>query len=401
LDTNQAPSQNNLLVVLLHEIGHGLGFQQFASITTGEQPGGLGDIYGQHLLDTTASLTWNQMTNAQRAASAINSRKLVWNGATVAAEVPSVMAHGRPSLRVLSPAGIAGPYDIGPASFGPPLSSPGVTGPVVLAVDAANAAGPSTTDGCTALTNGAAVAGRIALLDRGTCGFIVKVKNAQDAGAIAVIIADNAPGTPPAGLGGADPTITIPSGRVTITDGALLKANLGAINATLGIDLSLLSGADQLGRVLIFNPNPTIAGSSISHWDTPAFPNLLMEPFINQDLTLSVEAPQDLTLALMRDIGWFADSDNDGLATDLDACDASDLRRTIFVGDENTGIPNEIFGNGCTPGDYIAAAAAAANNHGAFVSAVSALANAWKGVVITNQQHAVLVKAAAQSKIGK
>jgi hypothetical protein len=41
LDTNRPRGQNNLLVVLLHEIAHGLGFQQFASITTGEQHRGI------------------------------------------------------------------------------------------------------------------------------------------------------------------------------------------------------------------------------------------------------------------------------------------------------------------------------------------------------------------------
>jgi hypothetical protein len=35
-----------------------------------------------------------------------------------------------------------------------------------------------------------------------------------------------------------------------------------------------------------------------------ASPNLLMEPSINSDLTLSVSPPQDLTLPLLKDIGW-------------------------------------------------------------------------------------------------
>ena len=67
-----------------------------------------------------------------------------------------------------------------------------------MATDAADGAGPSTTDACSPITNAFAIAGRIALADRGTCGFIVKVKNLQNAGAIAAIIADNAPDSPPA-----------------------------------------------------------------------------------------------------------------------------------------------------------------------------------------------------------
>jgi uncharacterized repeat protein (TIGR01451 family) len=141
-----------------------------------------------------------------------------------------------PIVQVNAPAGIAGNYLAASAQFGPPLTPSGTPpGPhnVVIALDPANGAGPSTTDGCSALTNAAAVNGNIALIDRGTCGFIVKVKNAQNAGAVAVIIADNAPGSPPAGLGGTDPTITIPSVRVTLADGNKLKANIATLNVTL------------------------------------------------------------------------------------------------------------------------------------------------------------------------
>ena len=141
-----------------------------------------------------------------------------------------------PIVQVSSPAAIAGSYLAAGASFGPVLTASGTPpGPhnVVIALDPADGSGPSTTDGCSAFTNAAAVAGNIALIDRGTCGFTVKVKNAQNAGAVGVIIADNAPGTPPAGLGGTDPTITIPAVRVTLADGNTLKANIASLNVTL------------------------------------------------------------------------------------------------------------------------------------------------------------------------
>ena len=402
-DTNTPVGQNNLLTVLLHELAHGLGFQDFATLTNGSQILNMGDIYGHYLFDTTVGLHWNDMTNAQRAASAVNTRRVVWDGPPVGAELPGVMAFGRPLLRVTSPAGIAGIYEVGTAVFGAPLTATGITGQVVLGTDAANVAGPSTTDGCTPFTNAAAVAGKIALVDRGTCGFIVKVKNAQDAGATAVIVADNVAGGPPAGLGGVDPTITIPSGRVTLNDGNLLKANLNAgVTATLGLDMSVRSGADQQGRILMYTPVPLSGGSSVSHWDTAATPNLLMEPFINTDLTLSVKAPQDLTLAFMRDLGWFPDADSDGLNTDADQCDASDLRATIYVSGSNTGVQNVLFANGCTISDMITLPADEAGTHGDYVSAVRHVGNALKDAgIITNQEHAVLVKTAAQSKTGK
>ena len=52
--------------------------------------------------------------------------------------------------------------------------------------------------------------GKIALIDRGTCTFVIKVDSAQAAGAIGVIIANNAAAVA-AGMGGTDPSIVIPS----------------------------------------------------------------------------------------------------------------------------------------------------------------------------------------------
>ena len=72
----------------------------------------------------------------------------------------------------------------------------------------------------------------------------------------------------------------------------------------IGVDLSLLAGADASGRVMLYMPNPFVPGSSISHWDSSAFHNLLMEPAINGDLTHSVSSPFDLTLEILRDLGW-------------------------------------------------------------------------------------------------
>ena len=326
LDNNHG-TQIDLVTVLLHEFGHGLGFQQFASLTNGSQipaiPGGPGltDVYGRNLLDTSTSKTWDQMTNAERVTSAINSRRVVWQGGTVTTEVPSVLAFGVPNLRVNSPGVIVGNYSVGEASFGPLLTAVPISGNLVQALDPIIAGtSPTAFDACSPLTNAADVAGNIALVDRGTCGFIVKVKNAQNAGAIAVVVADNAAGSPPAGLGGADPTIVIPSVRITLPDGNTIKAQLGVgVNVSLSLDTTLRAGADGSGRAQMNAPNPVVGGSSISHWDPITFPNQLMEPAINGDLTHQVTGV-DLTLAVMRDIGWFADADVEGIADADDNC---------------------------------------------------------------------------------
>ncbi len=56
------------------------------------------------------------------------------------------------------------------------------------------------------------------------------------------------------------------------------------------------------GFVRLYAPTAYAAGSSISHFDTVATPNLLMEPFSTPDTRSNVNV--DLTPALFEDIGW-------------------------------------------------------------------------------------------------
>jgi uncharacterized repeat protein (TIGR01451 family) len=155
-----------------------------------------------------------------------------------AASVDSGVTAG--NIRVNTPAGIAGFYAAGTAQFGSVPPAAGLTGNVVQGLDPADGAGPLTTDGCSPLTNAAAVAGNIAIIDRGTCGFIVKVKNAQNAGAVAVIIANSAAGAF-GGMAGVDATIIIPSVMVTFADGNSIKANLASPP-----NVTLFAGGDTL-----------------------------------------------------------------------------------------------------------------------------------------------------------
>lgn len=119
---------------------------------------------------------------------------------------------GKPSHQVVVGSSI---YSAGGAAFGPALTSTGRTG--VLSVT-------SPADGCTAIST--TLTGLIAVIDRGTCAFVVKVKNAQLKGAIGVIVANNA-GDSVMSMGGTDGTITIPSVFVGQTDGASIKAAAG------------------------------------------------------------------------------------------------------------------------------------------------------------------------------
>jgi hypothetical protein len=398
-DNNEAASQADLLVVVLHELGHGLGFANFVDETSGTLFLNLPDIYSQYTVDVTTDKIWNVMTDAERKASAINVRKVSWNGLEVNRHAPDILAPGEPSVVVQSPASL-GAFPLGDASFGAPLNATGVTGDVVVGLDDANAGGPSTTDGCTALTNGAAVAGKIALLDRGTCVFVVKVKNAQNAGAKAVLIADNVQSSPPAGLGGADPTIVITSGRIALSDGNAVKAALaaGPVTVTMGLDQSVLAGTDRVQhRMMLAAFNPVISGSSISHFEGVAFPNQLMEPAINPDLTSSVAPPQDMTASLLTDIGWF--SDHDGVPDGADSCLGSDIRPTVVIGGCDSGVTNVVFQTGCSISDHLARCVVAGQNHGAYVSCIAHTTNILKGAgVITGRNQGSIQSCAAKNK---
>lgn len=163
---NAAPAGTiNLLVVVLHELGHGLGFLTFTDEATGAYFNSQPDVWARLMFDRDQNATWFQMNQAQRAASAINTNDLLWDGANV---------------RIAS-------------SF---LSA------------------------------------------------------ARDA---------------------------------------------------------------ATGRVELFTPNPIQPGSSVSHWNTTASPNLLMEPAINTGLPLT----GDLTRQLLRDIGWFRDANNDATGDNI------------------------------------------------------------------------------------
>ena len=146
-------------------------------------------------------------------------------------------------LRVTQP-------DLGTLGFGVAAFEPyafDITGDVVLVDDgvvgSVDGKTGTTSDGCeTPFVNAGALAGKIALIDRGLCNFTDKVANAQAAGAIGVILANNAVNGEAIALGGVDPgNLSIGVLSVSTADGARLKDALaqGQVTAHLRRDLSL------------------------------------------------------------------------------------------------------------------------------------------------------------------
>jgi hypothetical protein len=305
----------DFIAVLQHELAHGLGFQTFTNGSSGAFSGGFPSIWDRFLTSAATGRTWADpaSSNAERAASAISRDGLVWSGPAVTLAVPSVLKQGLASVTFSGPqaGAFAAPVRVGEADYGPSLSATPITGQVMPVQEQTPGAG----EGCEPLnnTNRLALQGRVAFITLGVCTVATKTKNAQNAGAIAVLIGDTVAenAVQPIPLGGWDTTVTIPTVRLFVTDAALLRTALGlrsrtgsGVVASLGRLGTQYQGADPLGRALMYAPNPFISGSSVSHFDRTMFRNQLMEPNISNDLQQSVIPPVDMTFPLFQDIGW-------------------------------------------------------------------------------------------------
>lgn len=206
--------------VALHELGHGLGFLGLVDNETGALFLDAPDIFTALTFDTRTEKYWSEMTDRQRRRSAKRSREVSFDGAKTTRRAKRFL-EGSAIVEIFAPDRVAGIYLVATASFGPPLRERGLAGDLALARD--GSANP--TFACQPIVNAAEISGKIAVIDRGECLFTEKVKNAQDAGATAVIIIHNEPGDPP-GLGGSDDSIRIPAVRIDQRSGRKIKRQL-------------------------------------------------------------------------------------------------------------------------------------------------------------------------------
>ncbi len=221
---------------LLHEAGHGLGMSSFVSRSGATVGQHFFDpyvgIYDHFLFDNDTQERWEEMTNGERAASMVNGPHVVIDGANVLADAPE-WAVGN-VVKVSFPEGV-GDFPALAAQFGAPVFGPEAVLPTgLLAVTDPQRA-------CSAIDP---IPGQIALIERGDCAFVDKVKNAQNAGAIGAIVynmSNPASGTPEdlVAMAGDDPSITIPAIFVARSSGLELR-NL--VNS--GPDLACTPDAD-------------------------------------------------------------------------------------------------------------------------------------------------------------
>jgi subtilisin family serine protease len=194
--------------------------------------------------------------------------------------------HSLEALQVDAPASVAGKYASKEASFTPPLADRDpIEGQLILADDEdetlADGSTGTTMDGCQAITNTTRMTGNIAFIQRGGCDFDVKVANAEDAGAIAVVVF-NLSGDPIV-MTGDSVGIDIPAVMMGAADGTMLLDEINN-NETVEmvLDKSFFLTVSDTGNIMgpfssrgpgtvqdILKPDVTAPGINILAGHTP------------------------------------------------------------------------------------------------------------------------------------
>ncbi|MEZ4368692.1 MAG: M36 family metallopeptidase [Kofleriaceae bacterium] len=142
---------------------------------------------------------------------------------------------------------------VGTAQFGP--TDFDVTGGVVVADDGTD----TTSDGCEPLVGD--VTGKIVLVDRGQCTFKRKTVNAEAAGAIGLVVANNVVGGGTVGMAEGEPEgpTALPLLSIGTADGAALHARLA--DGPLTARLTRVTGTERDGAL-----DQTIVAHEFGHY---------------------------------------------------------------------------------------------------------------------------------------
>jgi len=190
------------------------------------------------------------------------------------------------ALQIDTPASLAGKYATKEANFTPLLQdNDPIEGPLILVDDdddsLPDGSTGTTSDACQALVNGDELSGNIALIQRTGCLFEDMVKNAEDAGAIAAVVYNNA--GDPIIMNGTTGVADIPALMIGQADANLILAELDeGIEVSVVLDKSFLLTTDDTGNVMasfsargpapvpdILKPDVTAPGINILAGFTP------------------------------------------------------------------------------------------------------------------------------------
>ena len=230
--------------ITAHEWTH--AYTQYTSrLVYAFQPGALNEAYSDIFGETVDRI------NNRDAAGTAGSDAIARIADSCSAATPAAV-----SLIVNKPGTIAGSFAAGRALYGPALTANGTDGDLVRAQDADEDGGTAIftdTDGCSAITNAAAVNGKIALIDRGGCSFKTKTRNAQNAGAKAVLVASTNSSQIFVARLADDPTIadtiTIPTALADLTTGNQIRSRIA--DTTVNVTLRTSTNTDPSTRWLL------------------------------------------------------------------------------------------------------------------------------------------------------
>lgn len=192
------------------------------------------------------------------------------------------------ALQITAPPGLEGKYASKEANFTAPLQDiDPIEGRFVLVNDdddtlpSSSGSTGTTSDACQALVNGDEISGNIALIQRTGCLFEDMIGNAEDAGAIAAVVYNNA--GDPIVMHGTAGSSDIPALMIGQADANLILAELDAgVDVTVVLDKSFLLTTDDTGNVMatfsargpapvpdILKPDVTAPGINILAGFTP------------------------------------------------------------------------------------------------------------------------------------
>ena len=152
------------------------------------------------------------------------------------------------------------------------------------------------------------------------------------------------PASPPPGISGIDPRITIPSVRISQDTGNALKAALGrGANATLGVNPAVRAGARRPGGALLSRPTRSPSARP-SRTGTHRLPQPAHGAVDQRRPDFPHGAFLDLTRQEMIDIGWFSDGP-DGVPRRQGPVPHSvpPPAQTVVIDGCDSGVPNTTF----------------------------------------------------------
>jgi hypothetical protein len=232
--SNRDAAMTHMFYVInsLHDVFYNHGFDEAAGNAQADNFG-RGGVAGDRLLGEAQDVSGMNNANMLTPPDGTSPRMqmFIWN--------PRIV----PTASYLEPAGEAVTGPVTPASFGPQVFD--LAGEIAEADDGTGVAA----DACEPLVD---ITGKIALIRRGTCTYVIKVRNAANAGAVGVIVANSRDGDadyfaevlqPPEGDDALD--IVIPVLGVTENTGIAIRAHLadGPVRMRLQREQAMLDSA--------------------------------------------------------------------------------------------------------------------------------------------------------------